>query len=131
MPLKFAYLGAWHSHAPMHVREAARRPDEFQLVGMYDPDPEVVARNRQRWAEYKLPLHVFPTAEALIVEGHIYQNLDYVEEALGAGKHILLEKPAGVDLAQLERIHELSRNCLLYTSPSPRDGLLSRMPSSA
>ena len=26
---------------------------------------------------------------------------------------------------------ELSRFCLLYTSPSPRDGLLSRMPSSA
>ena len=24
-----------------------------------------------------------------------------------------------------------SRSCLLYTSPSPRDGLLSRMPSSA
>ena len=26
---------------------------------------------------------------------------------------------------------ELSNICLLYTSPSPRDGLLSRMPSSA
>ena len=26
---------------------------------------------------------------------------------------------------------ELSKICLLYTSPSPRDGLLSRMPSSA
>ena len=25
----------------------------------------------------------------------------------------------------------MSRRCLLYTSPSPRDGLLSRMPSSA
>ena len=25
----------------------------------------------------------------------------------------------------------LDTNCLLYTSPSPRDGLLSRMPSSA
>ena len=25
----------------------------------------------------------------------------------------------------------LSQGCLLYTSPSPRDGLLSRMPSSA
>ena len=24
-----------------------------------------------------------------------------------------------------------AKNCLLYTSPSPRDGLLSRMPSSA
>ena len=26
---------------------------------------------------------------------------------------------------------QLSKHCLLYTSPSPRDGLLSRMPSSA
>ena len=33
----------------------------------------------------------------------------------------------------VERIADssLTRACLLYTSPSPRDGLLSRMPSSA
>ena len=37
------------------------------------------------------------------------------------------------DLYTLYRLGELeqSRDCLLYTSPSPRDGLLSRMPSSA
>ena len=29
------------------------------------------------------------------------------------------------------QIHGLIGDCLLYTSPSPRDGLLSRMPSSA
>ena len=29
------------------------------------------------------------------------------------------------------RIRALIEHCLLYTSPSPRDGLLSRMPSSA
>ena len=29
------------------------------------------------------------------------------------------------------QIGRLIKNCLLYTSPSPRDGLLSRMPSSA
>ena len=29
------------------------------------------------------------------------------------------------------RVATMRRNCLLYTSPSPRDGLLSRMPSSA
>ena len=28
-------------------------------------------------------------------------------------------------------VHLLPVSCLLYTSPSPRDGLLSRMPSSA
>ena len=29
------------------------------------------------------------------------------------------------------KVNELTSSCLLYTSPSPRDGLLSRMPSSA
>ena len=31
----------------------------------------------------------------------------------------------------INELFELFKNCLLYTSPSPRDGLLSRMPSSA
>ena len=31
----------------------------------------------------------------------------------------------------IDDIHIKSQFCLLYTSPSPRDGLLSRMPSSA
>ena len=30
-----------------------------------------------------------------------------------------------------QEISNLLNDCLLYTSPSPRDGLLSRMPSSA
>ena len=34
-------------------------------------------------------------------------------------------------LNDLENILEESKTCLLYTSPSPRDGTSSRMPSSA
>ena len=34
-------------------------------------------------------------------------------------------------LFNLVRFDSVSIGCLLYTSPSPRDGLLSRMPSSA
>ena len=37
------------------------------------------------------------------------------------------ELAASLDAYQTDQF----RNCLLYTSPSPRDGLLSRMPSSA
>ena len=36
-----------------------------------------------------------------------------------------------VNATSLEMGHGLCKVCLLYTSPSPRDGLLSRMPSSA
>ena len=36
-----------------------------------------------------------------------------------------------VDGYSLDAQKEKLKSCLLYTSPSPRDGLLSRMPSSA
>ena len=35
-----------------------------------------------------------------------------------------------IKVSTIDIVHRL-RDCLLYTSPSPRDGLLSRMPSSA
>ena len=34
-------------------------------------------------------------------------------------------------MGRIVKMHADDRDCLLYTSPSPRDGLLSRMPSSA
>ena len=49
--------------------------------------------------------------------------VDYALRKLGAP---VLE----INLAD-EQIEDLLDDCLLYTSPSPRDGLLSRMPSSA
>ena len=51
---------------------------------------------------------------------------------------LMMEDEAGIDekiLAvphqAISRYYDQNRVCLLYTSPSPRDGLLSRMPSSA
>ena len=85
---------------------------------MYDADPAVIQQNLERWTEYGLDIPVFHSvedvlnsqAEAVVVEGHVYQNLDYAERALAASKHVLLEKPAGVDLAQLERLHQLAED---------------------
>ena len=55
--------------------------------------------------------------------------------AAGANEFAIgdLSNKAWGSLAQfgIGPLAELCRNCLLYTSPSPRDGLLSRMPSSA
>ena len=50
-----------------------------------------------------------------VTKGNIYFNDENIE-----------------DLSAEERAHKgIFMSCLLYTSPSPRDGLLSRMPSSA
>ena len=54
------------------------------------------------------------------------------ERALARLRALHLARNAAVgDRAAAVIAHALRENCLLYTSPSPRDGLLSRMPSSA
>ena len=47
----------------------------------------------------------------------------------GNGSFPSVLRRAGADDADM--LIALTNSCLLYTSPSPRDGLLSRMPSSA
>ena len=44
--------------------------------------------------------------------------------------HLLIQTPEANASRALQWLN-VSYSCLLYTSPSPRDGLLSRMPSSA
>ena len=49
------------------------------------------------------------------------------------GQTVILRpiRDTDIDLLYAYHIDIDNRGCLLYTSPSPRDGLLSRMPSSA
>ena len=59
--------------------------------------------------------------------------------AIMAGKHVYCEKPLTHTVTESRIIAEAAKQmgvatqmgCLLYTSPSPRDATLSRMPSSA
>ena len=49
-----------------------------------------------------------------------------------SGNHVIIINAEKIALTGNKLSKELySHSCLLYTSPSPRDGLLSRMPSSA
>ena len=44
---------------------------------------------------------------------------------------LVSEQPEAIKALLNHHLEMVNRSCLLYTSPSPRDGLLSRMPSSA
>ena len=66
---------------------------------------------------------------ALARESYIASNdlVVAMQLALSLERPLLLEGSAGVGKTELAR----ALSCLLYTSPSPRDATLSRMPSSA
>ena len=59
----------------------------------------------------------------------IPNEVNYLNIANQSPSFKAVEK-AGIE-AVIKKSHPYKITCLLYTSPSPRDGLLSRMPSSA
>ena len=65
-------------------------------------------------------------ANTLTLKG--YKHVLEIGPGTGVLTKYLLEKPIQLTVMDLDKE---SIDCLLYTSPSPRDGLLSRMPSSA
>jgi len=120
--MKLGMLGMWHSHADGIVRRVAEHPDEFSLVGFYDPDPQVVASRRKQWAPILPQFRLFDSpdrllAEAMdgvVVESRVHENLRLARMALESGRPVMLEKPAGdkladhralVDLAQRKHLH--------------------------
>ena len=106
-------------------------------VGM---DRELVASSIQ------LGAHVFLTRDRGVLACadrlrqfalHVSTPLDLLVELTATGEVVSLSDPSSVpwpipDLQRMSHLIQILRDgCLLYTSPSPRDGLLSRMPSSA
>ena len=82
-----------------------------------------------------LPKIGFSMNEATLAEWMIEDGAPVTEGqplyALESDKSVQeVESPATGTLKIVARVGEVY-DCLLYTSPSPRDGLLSRMPSSA
>ena len=82
--------------------------DDLTLI----PDPILTGRNEAKLA----------TIANKYGEETIGQPLKYTTDVQGA---------LNGDHGDYEVFFDSSGTCLLYTSPSPRDGLLSRMPSSA
>jgi predicted dehydrogenase len=122
MPLRLGMLGMWHTHAEGIVRRVAENPREFTLVGGYDTDPRLAAARRKSWQALVPGLRLFGKPEQLlrepldgiVVEGRVLENLRLARLALEAGKPVLLEKPAGTDLDEFRRLHDLARRRHLH-----------------
>src|SRR5680860_32754 len=62
-------------------------------------------------------------------DGRVEVHARGASDSVEALERWLWQGPPNAEVTAVEVVH--ADPCLLYTSPSPRDGLLSRMPSSA
>ena len=98
-------------------------------VQCFAPDEEEVEEVYRACADHRVPLVMHagrePKSPAYACDPHLLCSADRLEAVLRSYPDLTLVVPhLGADEFD-------AYACLLYTSPSPRDGLLSRMPSSA
>ena len=74
----------------------------------------------------KFLLTILTLSAFLLADNHMGKN-DISNKMWAKMKMDLAELKGPPSVSEVEA----NKSCLLYTSPSPRDGLLSRMPSSA
>jgi predicted dehydrogenase len=119
--MRLALLGLWHPHAPGMVRQIAAHPEEFTLVGAWDPDAALARKRREEWKPH-LDLKLYDSAEALlaepldgvVVEGIVSDNCRHARLALERGLPVLLEKPFGASLAEALATFELAKRKNLH-----------------
>ena len=127
----------WDSHEREHVQHEQAHGREHQFAqDAIDKAAELAKENKAASNEWRAAMNDretrFATKEDVKA---ILFRLDNIERAaLVANER---DRIRAVDDAEDKRQTERRQSraqwtvCLLYTSPSPRDGLLSRMPSSA
>ena len=118
---------------------------EMNIVGPRPERPEIVKDLRKNIADYDKRLEILPGITGLAqvlhradeslqdVRRKVKYDLFYIKKMCWLMEIRVLTSTMFVMLTgktvQFNKVR--SSYCLLYTSPSPRDGLLSRMPSSA
>ena len=94
-------------------------------------------RKEDRVFKHYFIMYFFVLLIPMIICCTYYSYMFFVinEDDISSRKNDLVHAAARFDAVASETVRLadslVSKACLLYTSPSPRDGLLSRMPSSA
>jgi predicted dehydrogenase len=109
-------MGAVHSHLTGKVRAiASGAAGDVTIAGAFEGDPRVRARRQAdpayagvRWLPRADDLLADDTIQGIIVDGEVWQVLDAARQALLAGKHVYLEKPAGTSLDAYREVLDLA-----------------------
>jgi predicted dehydrogenase len=101
--IRCAILGTGHGHAAGKLR-VLQESDDWELVGVCEPDPAWRARREReapfagvRWLAEADALGD-PSLKMVAVESEVRQLVGLGQKVIDAGKHLHLDKPAGVSL---------------------------------
>ncbi|NWG12036.1 MAG: Gfo/Idh/MocA family oxidoreductase [Acidobacteria bacterium] len=107
--IKIGFLGSAYSHAAPKLKLLRNHPD-FELVGAWDDAPAVRAAAEKQGVRILSPEEVLAQCQVAAVESVVRDHARYARMALAAGKHVHLEKPPSMHLADFREIVAMARD---------------------
>lgn len=105
----------------IHHAEGIKECTGANLVGLYDISPSRAASRARKYNCTPYPsvqdLLADPEIDAVLVLTPLEAHLPNVKAALEAGKHVLVEKPVGVTVAEIEEMKKISQELGLICMP--------------
>ena len=120
--LRFAQAGVSLMHANMYRDTLMLLPDELELVGFYDPDPEAVRPNLKAnvqdvpFYDSLAGLLTEAKPDAVMVSTYLKDMPSWMLQVAEAGVHVWGEKPFAVHSSQLAPVAEAVRRNNLHFS---------------
>lgn len=109
--IKIGQIGIGHNHGAAKAADVRRLPELFDFVGLVIPEHDKDYFDRRNLPEYKdIPvmteeeLFAIPDLDAVIIETAVPYLVPTAQRAIDRGLHIHLDKPAGEDIHEFEKL---------------------------
>ncbi len=104
----------------LHAKAVAKCPGA-RLIGLWNRSPERAAARAEAFGcrNYATAQELIqdPAIDAVFVLTNLESHLEYTSSALEAGKSVLVEKPVGVNVHEIQRMQELAASRDLVCMP--------------
>ena len=108
--IRIGQIGIGHNHGSEKMRAVRKFPELFEVVGWCEEDEDWIAKRGDLDVYRDLPrltreeLLAYPDIDAMLIETDVWRMMSAAEACVRRGIHIHLDKPAGEDFAEYERI---------------------------
>ena len=91
--------------------------EKLEVVGAYDINPKFAIENGVHIFDSADNIFGNPDIDIVLIATPNDVHLPYVERAIASGKHVILEKPAGLNCAEVEKMYDIAKKKDVVFSP--------------
>ena len=102
--IKIGQIGLTHPHARGKLDAIRKLPDEFELVGVVEPDLNLQKRTQGVRFISEEELLNTKGLQAIAVETRVHDLVPTADKAISTGCHIHLDKPAGPSMEAFQKL---------------------------